>query len=302
MRRLEERIVILEEDLSSEQHLRKKIEREKHDLQLQIVALSERLTESDTGAEVQLDINRKREAEMAKLRKLLEDVHMESEQQIHILRKKHQEAMMELQEQIQLISLSKEKTVMQTEITELIAKIELLSQEKTTIRKVVEKLEIQVHEYNLKIENLNKTVVEVTSQKARLQQENVEVSRHLNEMKQAIETAGFDKNKVASQLKELHAKLDSLESAKGAAEGRVKALEKQLKAITVELEEQRAIRIDLERQLNKLKEDGGEWRKRYENEARLRIEDIDNLKKKFGVQVRKSYPYLNKNYISHKFI
>ena len=67
MRRLEERIAILEEDLGSEQHLRKRIEREKHDLQLQIIALSERLTESDAGAESQLDINRKREAEMAKL-------------------------------------------------------------------------------------------------------------------------------------------------------------------------------------------------------------------------------------------
>ena len=44
MRRLEERITILEEDLSSEQHLRKRIEREKHDLQIQIIALSERLT------------------------------------------------------------------------------------------------------------------------------------------------------------------------------------------------------------------------------------------------------------------
>jgi hypothetical protein len=76
--------------LGSEQHLRKRIEREKHDLQLQIIALSERLTESDVGAESQLDINRKREAEMAKLRKLLEDVHMESEQNIHLLRKKHQ--------------------------------------------------------------------------------------------------------------------------------------------------------------------------------------------------------------------
>ena len=58
-----------------------------------------------------------------------------------------------------------------------------------------------------------------------------------------------------------------------------------MKTVTMELEEQRSIRIDLERQLNKLKEDGGEWRKRYENEARLRIEDIDNLKKKFSVQI-----------------
>lgn len=290
MRRLEERIAILEEDLGSEQHLRKRIEREKHDLQLQIIALSERLTESDASAETQLDINRKREAEMAKLRKLLEDVHMESEQQIHILRKKHQEAMMELQEQIQSISISKEKIVkekskMQSEIAELIAKIEILTQEKTSIRKVVEKLEIQVHEYNVKIESLSKTVVEITSQKTNLAQENAEVSRRLNEMRHAIETAGLDKNKVASQLKDLQTNLDNLERAKAGAENRVRALEQQLKTITVELEEQRTIRIELERQLNKLKEDGGEWRKRYENEARLRIEDVDNLKKKFGVQI-----------------
>ena len=93
-------------------------------------------------------------------------------------------------------------------------------------------------------------------------------------------------NKVASQLKDLQTNLDNLERAKSGAENRVRALEQQLKTITLELEEQRALRIDLERQLTKLKEDGGEWRKRYENEARLRSEDVDNLKKKFGVQVR----------------
>ncbi len=174
---------------------------------------------------------------------------------------------------------------MQSEIAELIAKIEILSQEKTSIRKVVEKLEITVHEYHVKIEDLSRTVVEVSSQRSHLQQENAEVSRKLNEMRSAIETAGLDKNKVFSQLKDLQTNLDNLERAKSAAENRVRALEQQLKTVTMELEEQRSIRIDLERQLNKLKEDGGEWRKRYENEARLRIEDVDNLKKKFGVQV-----------------
>lgn len=52
---------------------------------MQIISLSERLTEAESGSESQLEINRKREAEMAKLRKLLEDVHTESEQQIHTL-------------------------------------------------------------------------------------------------------------------------------------------------------------------------------------------------------------------------
>jgi len=55
----------------------------------------------------------------------------------------------------------------------------------------------------VKIESLNKTVVEVTSQKNSLVQENAEVSRRLNEYRHAIETAGLDKNKVASQLKDL---------------------------------------------------------------------------------------------------
>merc|ERR1711879_1056830 len=111
MRRMEERIRVIMEDLEAEQGLRKRIEKEKQQLQVQIIALSERLTEAEGGAENQLDINRKREAEMAKLRKLLEDVHMESEQSIHLLKKKHQEAMMELQEQIEVMSKTKEKVV-----------------------------------------------------------------------------------------------------------------------------------------------------------------------------------------------
>ena len=80
MRRMEEQIRILQEDLESEQHLRHRIEREKQELQMQIISISERLTEAESGSASQIDVNRKREAEMAKLRKLLEDVHTESEQ------------------------------------------------------------------------------------------------------------------------------------------------------------------------------------------------------------------------------
>merc|ERR1712156_1229992 len=124
----------------------------------------------------QLDINRKREAEMAKLRKLLEEVHTESEQQIHTLRTKHQTSMMELQEQIERMSREKEKgvkekSVMKTEISELYAQIEILQSEKISIKKVVEKLEITVNEYHIKIEDLNRTVSDVSSAKQRLQME-----------------------------------------------------------------------------------------------------------------------------------
>ena len=160
MRRYEEQIRVLQEDLESEMTMRRRVEHEKQGLQmqvlhyhlslvsyynttplLQIISLSERLTEAESGSESQLDINRKREAEMAKLRKLLEEVHTESEQQIHTLRTKHQTSMMELQEQIERMSRDKEKVVkekgvMKTEISELYAQIEILQSEKVSIKKV----------------------------------------------------------------------------------------------------------------------------------------------------------------------
>ena len=141
MRRYEEQIRVLQEDLESEMGLRRRIEHEKQQLQMQIISLSERLTEAESGSESQLEINRKREAEMSKLRKLLEDVLNESEQQIHTLRTKHQTSMMELQEQIERLSRDKEKVVkekstMKTEISELYAQIEILQSEKVSIKKV----------------------------------------------------------------------------------------------------------------------------------------------------------------------
>lgn len=290
MRRLEEKIRILEEDLESEQSLRRRIEREKHDYQAQIIALSERLTESEGGAESQLDINRKREAEMAKLRKLLDDVHTESEQCIHILRKKHQEAMMELQEQIESISKSKEKVTkdkskMQVEISELLAQIEILSQEKVTIRKVVERLEINVQEYSSKCEELNRTVIAVTADKTRLHQESQEANRRFNEMRLAIETSGLDKNKLAGAIKDLQTNCDNMTRAKGAADNTIKALEHQLKSISVEFEEQRNIRIELERQIVKAKEEAVDWKKKYETEAHAHQDNLEAMKKKTTAQI-----------------
>ena len=50
MRRLEEKIRVLQDDYESEASLRRRIEREKQDLQIQIINISERLTEAEVFA------------------------------------------------------------------------------------------------------------------------------------------------------------------------------------------------------------------------------------------------------------
>merc|ERR1711972_556726 len=280
----------LQEDLDSEMSMRRRIEHEKQNLQMQIISLSERLTEAESGSESQLDINRKREAEMAKLRKLLEEVHTESEQQIHTLRTKHQTSMMELQEQIERMSRDKEKVVkekgvMKTEISELYAQIEILQSEKVSIKKVVEKLEITVNEYNVKIESLNKSTQDLNAQKLKLQFEAQEANKKLNDMKLAIEHAGMDKNKFATQMEELRRAADQETRNRNAAETKITALERNIKTLMVEIEELRQVKINLEGSISKWQAENADWKKKYENEARLRVEEGDALKKKFTLEI-----------------
>ena len=54
-----------------------------------------------------------------------------------------------------------------------------------------------MHEYNLKCEELNKVVIDVQGARSRLQHDNAEAVRKLNDYQKSIEMAGLDKNKVA---------------------------------------------------------------------------------------------------------
>ena len=54
-------------------------------------------------------MNKKRDSELAKLRKLLEDVHLESEENAHNLRAKHQAAVAEMQDQVDQLQKAKNK-------------------------------------------------------------------------------------------------------------------------------------------------------------------------------------------------
>lgn len=55
----------------------------------------------------QFEANRKRDAELLKLRKLLEDVHLESEETATLLKKKHNEIITDFQEQLEILTKNK---------------------------------------------------------------------------------------------------------------------------------------------------------------------------------------------------
>merc|ERR1712170_187574 len=150
---------------------------------------------------------------------------------------------------------------------------------------VVEKLEITVNEYNIKIEDLNRTVADMTSAKQRLQMEAQDSAKKLNEMKLSLEHAGLDKNKFAAQLDELRRAADNEARNVNAANTKIQGLERTIKTLTVEIEELRSLKVNLEGSIAKWQAENADWKKKYENENRLRVEETDALKKKMTMEV-----------------
>merc|ERR1719411_2518216 len=103
------RIEEMEEELEAERQGRAKAERQRSDLARELENLGERLTEASGATTAQIELNKKREAEVTKLRMDLEEAHIQQESTLVGLKKKHQDAISEMTEQIDQLTKMKGK-------------------------------------------------------------------------------------------------------------------------------------------------------------------------------------------------
>lgn len=71
--------------------------------------MSERLEEAGGATSAQIELNKRREAEMAKLRRDLEEANIQHEQSMSALRKKNNDSIAELSENLDQLNKNKAK-------------------------------------------------------------------------------------------------------------------------------------------------------------------------------------------------
>merc|ERR1712172_233677 len=103
------RVEEAEEELEAERQARAKAERQRSDLARELESLGERLNEAGGAAHAQVELNKKRDNEIGKLRKDLEEANIQHETTLIGLKKKHQDAVAEMSEQIDTLSKMKAK-------------------------------------------------------------------------------------------------------------------------------------------------------------------------------------------------
>lgn len=125
----------LEEESEAERASRAKAEKQRADLSRELEEISERLEEAGGATAVQIEMNKKREAEFQKMRRDLEEATLQHEATAAVLRKKHADSTAELGEQIDNLQrvkqkLEKEKSELKMETDDLASNVETVSKAK----------------------------------------------------------------------------------------------------------------------------------------------------------------------------
>lgn len=125
----------LEEELETERACRAKVEKQRGDGARELEELSEKLEEAGGATSLQVEVNKKREADFLRLRRDLEEAMLHHEASAAALRKKHADGVAELAEQVDSLQrvkqkLEKERAEAKMEADDLLSTVEHLSKGK----------------------------------------------------------------------------------------------------------------------------------------------------------------------------
>ncbi|ETE60061.1 Myosin-7 [Ophiophagus hannah] len=295
---LEEVVKKLEDEQALNSTLQRKlkehqIEKQRSDLSRELEELSDRLEEAGGATTSQIEQNRKREAELLKLRRELEEAALQSEATASTLRKKHTDTMAEMTEHLENLQrvkskLEKDKQVMKAEIDDLSSSMENVQKSKINAEGHVRRLEDNLAEVNSRLAEMERNQAEINAVRNRLQAENNELSREHEESQSRLNQVLRVKTSLTSQVDDFKRQLDEESKARSAAVVSLANTKHDLDLIKEQLEEEQTGKAELQRLVSKLNTEVTTWRTKYETDAIQRTEELEETKRKLTARLQEA--------------
>ncbi|XP_036426741.1 myosin heavy chain, fast skeletal muscle [Colossoma macropomum] len=291
IKELQARIEELEEEIEAERAARAKVEKQRSDLSRELEEITERLEEAGGATSAQIEMNKKRESEFQKLRRDLEEATLQHEATAAALRKKQADTLAELGEQIDNLQrvkqkLEKEKSEFKMEIDDLTSNMEAVAKSKAHLEKMCRTLEDQVSELKTKTEEQLRHLNDISVHKARLQTENGEMGRQLEEKEALVSQLTRSKQAYTQQIEELKRHIEEEVKAKNALAHAVQSARHDCDLLREQFEEEQEAKSELQRSMSKANSEVAQWRTKYETDAIQRTEELEEAKKKLAQRLQ----------------
>ncbi|XP_071547361.1 myosin heavy chain, muscle-like isoform X47 [Panulirus ornatus] len=293
IKELQARIEELEEELEHERQARAKAEKSKTHLGRELEELGERLDEAGGATAAQIELNKKRETELAKLRRDLEESNIQHEAALANLRKKHNDAVGEMSEQIDHLNkmkarLEKEKGNLKNQTDDLKCATDHMTTDKAAAEKMTKQLQHQCNEIQSKLDEANRTLNDFDAAKKKLAVENADLLRQVEEAESQIGQLSKLKLSLTNQLEDTRKLADDESRERATLLGKFRNLEHDIDGLREQLDEEGEAKADLQRQLSKSNAEAQMWRAKYESEGVARAEELEAARLKLAARLEEA--------------
>merc|ERR1711887_463514 len=290
IKELQGRVEAMEEELEAERQARAKAERQRSDLAREIDQLGVRLDEASGATTAQVELNKKREAEVQKLRKDVEEANIQQENILANLKRKQGDAIAEMTEQIDALGkmkskIEKDKVLIMNEISDARATTDEVMRSQASVDKSNRSMLETLNAINKKVDNANLTLGDFASNKNKISCENSDLLRIVGDLDNNLNILAKQKAALAAQLDDVKALCDNEARERGLLLGKYRNLEHELDGARCALEEEAAGRENCLRLVAKAEAESQCWRQKYETDAVAKGEELEMTKMKLTARL-----------------
>ncbi|KAL7669321.1 hypothetical protein ACOME3_009983 [Neoechinorhynchus agilis] len=283
-------IAELEEEVEVERSGRSKAERQRADLIQEMDDMADRLDAAGSTSVAQTEITKKREAELAKLRRDLDEATAQHEATVNQLKKKHQDAVNEMGDQTEQLQrlrskLEKDKQQLFSENEQFRMQLDHSLKAKTASERQCKELEQQLTSSEVKLEQLQTSLNELSDLKNKLTAQNEELVQQLEDAEYNSTSFAKLKQSLQTEIAELQAQLEDEKRSKGSLMSQLRNMTADFEAARNQLDEEIDTKAALNKQIISLNSDVQQWKTRFETEGLARAEELEDAKRKVSAKL-----------------
>merc|ERR1711971_1320527 len=289
IKELQARVEASEEELEAERQARSKAERQRSDLAREIEQLGDRYDQASGATVAQVELNKKRECEIVKLRKDVEEANIASESVLSNLKRKQGDSVLEMQEQIDALAkmkakIDKDKQTIMAEIADARAATEEVVRSQASADKSNKALVETLNAINKKLGAANLTIGDFAMMKNKIANENGELLRIVGDLENSLNMLAKAKSALGAQLNDVKALCDNEARDRQLLLGKYRNLEHEVDVAKEALDEEAAGRDNVLRLNAKAEGDAAAMRQKYEQDAVAKAEELEMTKMKLAAR------------------
>merc|ERR1740116_19721 len=290
---LQARLEELDEELAVERGNRSKAEKSRTMLKKDIEDIASRLEEAGSNTSTQVELNKKREGELGRLKGELEELNIAHEGTLAALRMKHNNTMADLGEQIDSLSANKvksekDKSNMELDLRDARLDLEDAVKGKAELDKSGKLLQGSIVDANTRLDEMARALNEAESSKKRLRVENQDLSRQIDELEAAIANMNKGKISVTTQLEDTKALADAESKDRSSLLTKYKMMATDLENLREKMENEAMRKSDSLKALSKAQAEIQLWKSRFETEGMGRVEELEGARNKLQAKIVES--------------